>query len=111
MGTQAAYDRRVTSLSGPSAPPTTSGARMPTVHPRHSISRQPSMRPSAARLGRTSAGLLGAVLVLASCAGDQPTGANEPNLSTDVASAGRLSVCHRTGATGTIVEVSPADLA
>ena len=84
---------------------------MPTVHPRHSVSRQRSTQRSAPSFGRTSAGLLGAVLVLASCAGDPPTGANEPNLSADLASASRVSVCHRTGATGTIVEVSPADLA
>jgi len=84
---------------------------MPTVHPRSSISRQRSTRRFPSRFGRTSAGLLGAVLVLASCAGDPPTGANEPNLSADLASASRLSVCHRTGATGTIVEVPLADLA
>lgn len=61
--------------------------------------------PSARLLG-----CLGTVLVLASCTGDPPTSANDPTLAADPASASRISVCHRSGATGTIVEVSPADL-
>ena len=84
---------------------------MPTVHPRYSVSRQRSTQRSAPTIGRTSLGILGAVLVLASCAGDPPTGADEPNLAAEQASVSRISVCHRSGATGTIVEVSPADLA
>ena len=84
---------------------------MPAVHARPFISRLPRTHRSATRFGRTSAGLLGAVLVLASCASDSPTGANEPSLSADLASASRVSVCHHTGPTGTIVEVPTADLA
>ena len=60
MGTQVAYDRRMCRPSFPS--PAISGARMPTAHPRHLAS---------------STGLLGVILVLASCAGDPPTGADE----------------------------------
>ena len=67
---------------------------MPTVHPRHSI-------PAA----------LAAAILLASCAGDAPTSANESPLSPDEASVTRISVCHRSGSTGTIVQISPADLA
>ncbi len=69
---------------------------MPTAHPRYFAS---------------SAGLLGAILVLASCAGDPPTGADEAPSGASQASLSRLSVCHRSGATGTIVEIPPADLA
>src|SRR4051794_23830049 len=62
--------------------------------------------PSARLLGS-----LGTVLILASCAGDTPTGENETPLSADQASVSRVSVCHRSGATGTIVEVAAEDLA
>src|SRR6476659_2913563 len=89
--------RRMIAASAPSSPsPAISGARMPTAHPRHFGS---------------STGLLGAILVLASCAGDPPTGADEAPPSAAQASLSRLAVCHRSGSTGTIVEIPPADLA
>lgn len=56
-------------------------------------------------------GCLGTVLILASCAGDPPTGTDDSTPAENLASSGRISVCHRSGSTGTIVQVSPADLA
>jgi hypothetical protein len=79
---------------------------MPTVPPRHSVLRPRSMPLSTPSFGRTSAGLIGAVLVLASCAGDTPTGLNETPLSADAASVSRVSICHRSGTTGTIIQVA-----
>ena len=77
---------------------------MPTVHPRPFVSRLPRTRVPPPSFGRTSAGLLGAVLVLASCASDSPTGANETSLSADLASEPSFRL-PSTGPTGTIVEV------
>ena len=88
-----------------------SRARMPTVPPRHSVLRPRTTLLSPPSFGRTSAGLIGAVLVLASCAGDTPTGVNETPLSADAASVSRVSICHRSGTTGTIIQVAPEALA
>ena len=84
---------------------------MPTIPPPHSVLRPRSTQLSTPSFARTSAGLIGAILVLASCAGDTPTGTSEAPLRAEQASTGRISVCHRSGATGTIVDVSLADLA
>ena len=83
MGTQAAYHRRMNfpigsfrithDLRSAYADRPSTSLRLTTA----------STQRSAPTFGRTSAGLLGAVLVLASCAGDPPTGANEPNLAAD----------------------------
>ena len=92
---------------------TNSGARMPTVHPRHfrlttaqyaaicpelraHIRRPPRRGPRPRLVRRRPA--------------DRRERAETP-LSAEQTSVSRISVCHRSGATGTIVEVSPADLA
>ena len=84
---------------------------MPTVPPRRSVFRPRSTQLAALRFGPTSAGLLGAVLVLASCAGDPPTGPSDTTLSPDQAAVSRISVCHRTGSSGVIITVPRPALA
>ena len=56
-------------------------------------------------------GWLGTVAILASCSGDAPTSATEDLPSLNQASTAGYSVCHRTGAAGTIIQVSASDLA
>jgi hypothetical protein len=78
---------------------------MATVPPRHSALRPRSAQLFPTSFGCTSAGVLGAALILASCSGEPPTGANDAPLSADQASASRTSVCHRTGPSGVILTV------
>ena len=53
---------------------------------------------------------LGTVALLASCSGDTPTSADADPASMAVASASGFSICHRTGTTGTIIQVSASEL-
>ena len=53
---------------------------------------------------------LGTVAFLASCSGDTPTSADADPASQAVASASGFWICHRTGTTGTIIQVSASEL-
>ena len=55
-------------------------------------------------------GCLSTVALLASCSGDPPTSADAEPASEAVASASVFSICHRTGTTGTIIQVSASEL-
>jgi hypothetical protein len=65
------------------------------------------------RLEHSSAvllGCLGTIVLLASCSSDLPTESDEARISADQASPGRVSVCHRSGPGGTIIEISASGL-
>src|SRR6185312_8022533 len=66
---------------------------MSTLHPRSSL-----------------ATLVAAALLLAGCGRDTPVAPDESPQSAVMASAASIPVCHRSGTTGTIVQVSPAGL-
>ena len=55
-------------------------------------------------------GCLSTVALLASCSGDTPTSVDAEPASEAVAPASVFSICHRTGTTGTIVQVSASEL-
>jgi hypothetical protein len=56
-------------------------------------------------------GYLSTVVLLASCSGDTPTSADADPASKAAAAISGFSICHRTGTTGTIIQVSASDLA
>lgn len=56
-------------------------------------------------------GGLSPIVLLTSCSGGTPTSVDADPASKAVASASVFSICHRTGGTGTIVQVSASELA
>jgi hypothetical protein len=68
------------------------------------------MRARPMHSSRTLLGCLSTVALLASCSGDPPTSVNPDLASKAVESASGFSICHGTGTTGTIIQVSASEL-